>query len=171
MEEGFKLFSMTGFLLILVIVMLVLLIVMFRMLNAARRQIGDLDHKLRRFTRGRDGDSIEDTMIRMFDEHEEIRRILDRDGKEIDEINERLQKAIQKVSVIKYDAFDQMGGNLSSSIAMLDENNDGIIINTVQSADGCYSYVKQIRGGRPDVDLGREESEALEQAIYGVEEI
>ena len=159
--------SLTGFMIFLILLSLILNAVLFFMLSSESRKRRELELRLRRFTRGSGGDNLEDTMLRMFDEHEEIHQILDREDREIDEIQDRLRNAIQKVGVIKYDAFNQMGGNLSSSIALLNENNDGVIINTVQSVDGCYSYVKQIRDGRPDVDLGKEENEALEQAMYG----
>lgn len=159
--------SLTGLMIFLILLSLILNAVLFFMLSSESRKRRELELRLRRFTRGSGGDNLEDTMLRMFDEHEEIHQILDREDREIDEIQDRLRNAIQKVGVIKYDAFNQMGGNLSSSIALLNENNDGVIINTVQSVDGCYSYVKQIRDGRPDVDLGKEENEALEQAMYG----
>lgn len=159
--------SLTGLMIFLILLSLILNAVLFFMLSSESRKRRELELRLRRFTRGSGGDNLEDTMLRMFDEHEEIHQILDREDREIDEIQDRLRNAIQKVGVIKYDAFNQMGGNLSSSIALLNENNNGVIINTVQSVDGCYSYVKQIRDGRPDVDLGKEENEALEQAMYG----
>ena len=159
--------SLTGLMIFLILLSPILNAVLFFMLSSESRKRRELELRLRRFTRGSGGDNLEDTMLRMFDEHEEIHQILDREDREIDEIQDRLRNAIQKVGVIKYDAFNQMGGNLSSSIALLNENNDGVIINTVQSVDGCYSYVKQIRDGRPDVDLGKEENEALEQAMYG----
>ena len=159
--------SLTGLMIFLILLSLILNAVLFFMLSSESRKRRELELRLRRFTRGSGGDNLEDTMLRMFDEHEEIHQILDREDREIDEIQDRLRNAIQKVGVIKYDAFNQMGGNLSSSIALFNENNDGVIINTVQSVDGCYSYVKQIRDGRPDVDLGKEENEALEQAMYG----
>ncbi|MBQ9612694.1 MAG: DUF4446 family protein [Lachnospiraceae bacterium] len=167
MGGEFELLSLTGLMIFLILLSLILNAVLFFMLSSESRKRRELELRLRRFTRGSGGDNLEDTMLRMFDEHEEIHQILDREDREIDEIQDRLRNAIQKVGVIKYDAFNQMGGNLSSSIALLNENNDGVIINTVQSVDGCYSYVKQIRDGRPDVDLGKEENEALEQAMYG----
>ena len=51
------------------------------------------------------------------------------------------------VGIIKYDAFQQMGGKLSFSLALLDENNNGFIINSVHSTEGCYSYTKEIKNG------------------------
>ena len=69
------------------------------------------------------------------------------------------------MGLIKYDAFSQMGGQLSFSLALLDENNNGFIINSVHSTDGCYSYTKEIKNGECAIALGKEEEEALAIAM------
>ena len=81
-----------------------------------------------------------------------------------------MEKTFQKVGIIKYDAFNQMGGKLSFCLALLDENNNGFILNSVHSTEGCYSYTKQIVEGKSKIDLGKEEEEALKMAIGTVEE-
>ena len=81
-----------------------------------------------------------------------------------------MESAFQKVGIIKYDAFSQMGGKLSFCLALLDENNNGFILNSVHSTEGCYSYTKQIIGGESKIDLGKEEAEALQMAIGKTEE-
>ncbi len=69
------------------------------------------------------------------------------------------------MGLIKYDAFHQMGGQLSFSLALLDEYNNGFIINSVHSTDGCYSYTKEIKNGESLITLGKEEAEALAIAM------
>ena len=59
-----------------------------------------------------------------------------------------MESTFQKVGIIKYDAFNQMGGKLSFSLALLNENDDGFILNSVHSSDGCYSYTKIIKNGK-----------------------
>lgn len=65
------------------------------------------------------------------------------------------------MGLVRYDAFNQMGGQLSYSLALLDENNNGFIINSVHSTEGCYSYSKEIRNGDNSISLSQEEAEAL----------
>ena len=72
-----------------------------------------------------------------------------------------METTFQKVGLVKYDAFPQMGGKLSFSLAMLDEKNNGYIINSVHGSDGCYTYSKEIRAGKCDLVLGTEEQKAL----------
>ena len=74
-----------------------------------------------------------------------------------------------KKNIVKYDAFNQMGGQLSFSLALLDENNNGFILNSVHSAEGCYSYTKEIIGGKCAIDLGEEEKQALALAMKSEE--
>ena len=69
------------------------------------------------------------------------------------------------MGIVKYDAFQQMGGQLSFCLALLDEDNNGFIINSVHSTEGCYSYTKEIREGESDVPLGKEEEEAMRIAL------
>lgn len=81
-----------------------------------------------------------------------------------------MESTFQKIGIIKYDAFNQMGGNLSFCLALLDENNNGFILNSVHSTEGCYSYTKQITKGQCKIDLGKEEAEALQMAMGTAEE-
>ncbi len=75
---------------------------------------------------------------------------------------------IQKVGIVKYNAFKQVGGNLSSAICLLNQDDDGFILNTVQNLDGCYSYCKQVKNGISKIELTSQEREALQEALdYG----
>ena len=58
-----------------------------------------------------------------------------------------------------------MGGQLSFCLALLDENNNGFILNSVHRTEGCYSYTKQIENGLCKISLGQEEEQALEMAM------
>ena len=77
----------------------------------------------------------------------------------------KLESTFQKVGIVKYDAFNQMGGQLSFSLALLDENDNGFVLNSVHSAEGCYSYTKEIKNGMCEISLGDEEREALNIAM------
>ena len=72
----------------------------------------------------------------------------------------------QKVGILKYNAFQEMGGKLSFALTLLDGNNTGYIINSMHSREGCYNYIKEIVKGESYVELSEEESESLERAIF-----
>ena len=94
---------------------------------------------------------------------------VDKNKKDIRILYKKMESTFQKVGIIKYDAFNQMGGKLSFSLALLNENDDGFILNSVHSSDGCYSYTKIVKNGRCDINLGEEEKQALDMAI-GIED-
>ena len=71
----------------------------------------------------------------------------------------------QKMGLIKYDAFQEMGGKLSFSLAMLDGRDNGYIINAMHTREGCYTYIKEIIDGNSIIVLSKEEQEALKIAM------
>ena len=85
---------------------------------------------------------------------------------DIKEINKKLVNTYNKVGIVKYDAFNEMGGKLSFSLAMLDGNDSGWVINAMHSREGCYTYVKEIVKGESFVELAEEEAEALDKAMF-----
>jgi len=120
-----------------------------------------LEKKLNQFMAGKDGMSLEENILSIHEENKYLKSCTDRNKKEIRTLYKKMEKTICKVGLVKYDAFPQMGGQLSFSLALLDEHNDGFIINSVHGTDGCYSYTKAISGGICKLTLGKEEEKAL----------
>ena len=92
---------------------------------------------------------------------------IDTNREKIKELSKKHESAFQKIGLVKYDAFTEMGGKLSFALALLDERNDGFIINSVHSSDGCYSYTKRVKDGDSQIALSNEEKVAVERAING----
>lgn len=115
--------------------------------------------------KGENAKSLENDIIEMFERQVEIEETLSKNSEDIKLLYKKFKKAFQKVSLTKYDAFNQMGGQLSYCLVMLDENNDGFIINSVHGADGCYSYTKEIRKGKSSIALSNEEQQTLIDAM------
>ena len=124
-----------------------------------------LKRRLDKFVLGKDGLSLEQDIIALFEDNKFLKINTDKNKKEIRTLYKRMESAYQKMGLVKYDAFKQMGGQLSFSLALLNENNDGFIINSVHSTDGCYSYTKEIIAGECSITLGKEEEEALAIAM------
>ena len=82
----------------------------------------------------------------------------------ISQLTNQIKFAFQKVGLVKYDAFQEMGGKLSFSLCLLNEKEDGFIINAMHSREGCYTYIKEIIAGNCVIILSDEEKEALEMA-------
>ena len=123
-----------------------------------------LTKKYNAFIKGSDAKSMEEAILKRF---KEIDRLLAADAKkgvEIQELDDNLQIAVQKVGIVKYDAFKEMGGKLSFALSMLDKNNTGFVINAMHSREGCYTYIKEIIKGEAFIALGDEEKKAVDMA-------
>lgn len=151
-----------GYLLIGLLVLLILLLILtICMIVKVNRLKGRLDN----FVLGKDGKSLEQDIIALFEDNKFLKINSDKNKKDIRTLYKKMEGTYQKMGLVKYDAFQQMGGQLSFSLALLNENNDGFIINSVHSTDGCYSYTKEIIAGECSITLGKEEAEALSKAM------
>ena len=82
----------------------------------------------------------------------------------IAKLQNQTQFTFQKLGLVKYDAFQEMGGKLSFSLCLLNEKEDGFIINAMHTREGCYTYIKEIIAGNCVIILSDEEKEALDMA-------
>lgn len=114
---------------------------------------------------GGDAKSLEQDIIGLIEDNKFLKNTTEKNKKDIRVLYRNMESAYQKMGLVKYDAFNQMGGQLSFSLALLDENNNGFIINSVHSTEGCYSYTKEIKNGSCSISLGKEEEEALSIAM------
>ena len=152
-------------LLIAVLVMAILTVALLTTTVILLVKISALTKKYNAFIKGTDAKSMEDAILKRF---KEIDRLLAADAKkgvEIKELGDNLQIAVQKVGIVKYDAFKEMGGKLSFALAMLDKNNTGFVINAMHSREGCYTYIKEVIKGEAFIALGDEEKKAVNMAI------
>jgi hypothetical protein len=78
-----------------------------------------------------------------------------------------LERAVSRVGVVRFDAFEDMGGRLSFSAALLDGHGDGVVITSINGRQDTRSYAKEVRGGTSAHHLSDEEREAIRQALAG----
>ena len=100
-----------------------------------------------------------------FDEMDKMLEDTEKNVKDIKVLFEDMKSTVQKIGIVKYDAFNEMGGKLSFALVMLDGNNTGFVINAMHSREGCYTYIKEIINGESYIPLGTEEKQALNQAM------
>ncbi len=140
------------------VVLLILVIISLCKLKTLKRRVDSL-------TRGKDTESLEDIIlsylkrVESLEEGEEITRAA------LTAIKDNLKITYQKKGLVKYDAFREMSGALSYSLALLDKENNGVLISSMYSREGCYTYAKDIINGESKINLSEEEAEALKQAM------
>ena len=153
-DIGYILLGMTAAILILFILLIIQI-----------SKAGKLKKKYEKFMTGKDAKSLEKEISGLFEDINLMKVTVDKNKKDIRKLFHNMEYTYQKCGIVKYDAFQQMGGKLSFSLALLNERNDGFILNSVHSSDGCYSYTKEIVGGECKISLGEEEENALKLAI------
>ena len=148
------------------IFMLILFIVLFILYVNVTLKYNRLKSSYMTFMKGKDGKTLEESMQERFAEVESVLKFTKQNRQDIRDIKRKLENNYQKLGIVKYDAFNEMGGKLSFALAMLDGNDSGWIINAMHSREGCYTYVKEIVKGESYVELAEEEAEALDKAIF-----
>ena len=142
----------------LIIILLILLIV-------ALCKVSKLNKRCDSFMKGKAGKSLEQDIVRLYEDNQVLKTGVNENKRDIRSINKQLAKAFQKVGIVRYNAFQTMGGNLSYSLVLLDENDNGFILNTIHSSEGCYSYTKDIVNGSCNIALSAEEQKAIDMAM------
>ena len=150
---------------LIVIVLTVLTVISIALLVVFIIKEEKLRKKYLIFMRGKEASSLEQDVIDLYNDNKELKERILQNRKDIKNLYKREAKDFQRVGLVKYDAYQQMGGNLSFALALLNEDNDGFVINSVHSTEGCYMYIKDIRSGECEIELGKEEKAALEEAM------
>lgn len=124
-----------------------------------------LKKSYRAFMEGKDGHSLEDILLKRFQQMEDVLSSEEENKAKIQMVLDHLDHTYQKVGLVKYNAFNEMGGKLSFSLALLNRKNDGFILNAMHSREGCFTYIKEIIDGNSIIMLADEEKEALDMAL------
>jgi len=90
-----------------------------------------------------------------------VARLEDKDA----QLREILQTSVRKVGLVRFDAFDDMGGSLSYAAALLDEKGNGLVVTSISGRHECRSYAKKLVNGESEITLSKEEKEAIAQAM------
>lgn len=151
------------YLFIILFLLQIVLIVLLVILNDKYKR---LQKSYATFMRGKNGKNLEKSIFKKFAELEKISELVKSNEEKIQNIYKKMESHYQKVGIVKYDAFHEMGGNLSFALTMLDENDNGWIFNAMHSREGCYTYIKEIVKGESYIELSEEERQCLEKAIY-----
>ena len=142
-------------------VLAIVLAVKLRRLRAAQRAVlgegGERDlvaHAAR----------LEQGFVDLRDWVEEVARGLD--GR-VGAAEGRIDGCVAYRSLVRYDAYGEMSGRQSSSVALLDEHRSGVVLSSILHRDQARVYVKQVVAGRSELDLSPEEQEAIDTALAG----
>jgi len=157
-DLGYVVMGMAG----VILIMLIMLIVTMAKNSSLRK-------KYNVFMAGENGKSLEKAILDKFAAIDTLEGNVEDIYSRIQAINRQLITAYQKIGVVKYDAFKEIGGKLSFVLVLLTAEDNGFILNSMHSTkDGCYTYAKEVVGGEAFVILSEEEQQALEEAKQNI---
>ncbi len=156
---------------IILIALFVLVIILFVLVFYLMANIRKKNKDLSRLLSGTTAGDLEDIILKRFAEMDSVKNNSKRLTKEHKELQQTLSTCINKVGLVKYDAFEGMGGSLSFALALMDSKSNGVVLNCMHSREGCFAYAKEIIRGESYVVLSDEEKEAIDRAKTLDEEI
>ena len=128
-------------------------------------KLADMNRRYKKFMTGKQGYNLERIIIEQKDEIDKLKKSVEVHDDDITTISTHFSELYSKIHVMKYDAFEDTKGNLSFVLVLLDMKNNGLIMNSIRGNQGNYLYLKELKEGVCDIPLGKEEVEALEQAM------
>src|SRR6188508_439632 len=99
---------------------------------------------------------------------DDLHRAFDELAEALARVDRRVDTALSRTALIRYDAYEDTGGHQSASMAMLDSARSGIVLTAIQGRDYARVYVKQLDRGRTSIALSPEEQQAVERAMAPV---
>ena len=155
---------------VIILLMMILIIILTLITISMSMRLSRLANKYKLFMRGRDAQTMEHAIIGKFDELDALTDQGAQNTEELKALRTHLDKSLTHYGIVKYDAFDDVGGKMSFALAMLDNDNSGFILDTIHSKDNCFVYLKEIVKGESYIMLSKEEIAALKIAASDIEE-
>lgn len=155
--------------LILAILLLLLGLLFFNMVMLMKYH--QLRDKYTEFMRGTNGKSLEERILARFKQIDKLNDRIDDTIDRVKLLEDARDTSFKKIAIQRYDAFAEMGGKLSYSLCLLNDDNDGFIMTSMHNREGCYTYVKEVIKGNTFAILSEEERQVLEEARSSLDAI
>jgi hypothetical protein len=149
----------------LVIGLCVVVILLLVAVVALARRTSRLDARLAGLTRGSEGRSLEAVLDAHLDKVFAVARELDELAAKTAVLEAAQRRSFQRLGLVRYNPFEETGGNQSFALALLDSAGNGWVLSSLHARSGTRVYAKSVQAGRADTGLSDEETAALKQAM------
>lgn len=146
-------------------ILLALIVVISVVLVFTVHKLVDISRRYYAVTHGKSGRDLESTILMRFQEMDKVKAMTKRMRREHVKFKGHLDNSYDRIGYVPYNSFDNLSGEQSFAFALLNEHNDGIVINSMYTKNGCFVFSKQIAGGHSDKALTREEQDAISIAM------
>lgn len=143
----------------------IITILLFIVTMVLLSSVNKLEKKYRRMMRGINNTNLEHVINSNIDNIEKALKNSEDSLEQCKKISEEMKDCVNKVAIMRYKAFEDVGSDLSFSIAILDSHNDGVILTGIYSRHDSTTYAKPIDKGISRYDLSEEEIHVLNEAI------
>ncbi len=148
----------------IVVALAIVVVVLVLLVAWLVRRVRSLGGRLHGLTRGDDGGTLEAVLEAHLEKVFGVARDLDDLAARTAVLEAAGRKAFSRVGLVRYNPFEETGGNQSFALALLDADGDGWVLSSLHARSGTRVYAKAIAGGRSETALSEEESAALRQA-------
>ena len=148
----------------LIVGMIIIIILLFIMVIVLFKAVGRVESKYKRLMKGTNNKNLEEILLERLNSIDEAKEISEKALNECERLELKIKDCIQKVAIMRYKAFENVGSDLSFSIAMLDDKNDGVILTGIYGRQESTTYAKPIDKGISRYDLSEEELYVLNEA-------
>ncbi len=144
-------------------IIVILVLVIFNLSVLVR--LNKLNKKYKKLTRGIEKRNLADVVEKYYEKIEDNEERIQYIESETNKLEEKFLNSIQKVSLKRYRAFEDVGSDLSFSLALLDKKDNGIVISSLYNRSESIVYAKAINDGKTKYKLLEEEKEVLQDAL------
>lgn len=145
---------------VILLAVVVLFIIMLALFISTRKKMGALQKKYDFFTEGKEANVdmvLTDTLHKLHEVQAELAALETKHK----ELHEQVQRCLQNVKLVRYDAFDAMGGEMSYSMLLTDARNNGVLLTSIYGREESRCYAKDIANGKSSYPLAEEEQKLL----------
>jgi hypothetical protein len=128
-----------------------------------RRKIDRSNVDTRKILSGADGQNVEKMLLRHLHERSDAEEQIGLLARRVSDLEKQLASSKRHLGIVRYDAFDDVGGNQSFALALFDDNGDGAVLNGVVGRSTAKVYCKPLVNGRSDRNLSQEEQRAIRE--------
>lgn len=144
--------------------MTILILIALIVFISINMKLAKMNKRYRKMMQGAEGANLEKLLMAHIDEVREVVGKVDRLSSEYQRIDQLSKSCIQKLGVVRFNAFEDTGSDLSFAVALLDANNNGVVISSIFGRNESRSYGKPVVAGQSSYYLTEEEKQALAQA-------
>jgi len=144
----------------MLLILILLILVVYTMVR-----LSSMRARYREMMRGSQSDDLEGMLLQHISAVEKVAATNARILEENELIRQFLRKTLVRTAMVRFRAFEDMGGDLSYAVAMLDADNDGVIFSSIFARADSRSYIKPIKGGSSEYALTDEEKGVLREAM------